>query len=215
MAYLVAVNVGVAKPSPVADLGHTGIDKRPVAGPVLVAAPVAGSALAGDDVCDPEHHGGPDQAVYAYASEELATWAARLDRELPPGMFGENLTTAGVDVSGALIGERWQVGEVLLEVCAPRIPCRKFAAKMAEPRWVKRFTAAAMPGAYLRVLVGGQVRAGDPVAVVSRPDHEVTVATTFRALTTKPELLPGLLAAPALPAKVREVVMRRSADPVG
>ena len=107
------------------------------------------------------HHGGDYQAVYAFAREELDWWAAQLGRELPDGMFGENLTTSGLDVDGALIGERWAVGdEVVLEVCGPRIPCATFAARMGERGWVKRFTDVGRTGAYLSVVTGGTVRPG-------------------------------------------------------
>lgn len=178
----------------------TGIDKRPVAGPVLVAAPgprgTGGSGLAGDAICDLRHHGGDDQAVYAYAREDFNAWQAELGRGLRHGMFGENLTTAGVDVSACLIGERWRVGpELLLEVSAARIPCRKFAAWLGERGWVKRFTDAAAPGAYLRVIQPGEIRAGDPIEIVHRPHHEVTVSLLFRAMTTQRWLAPRVLAA--------------------
>ncbi|WP_344961474.1 MOSC domain-containing protein [Streptomyces thioluteus] len=179
----------------------SGIDKRPVPGPVAVAAPgpkgVAGSGLAGDAIVSLRHHGGDDQAVYAFAREDLDDWERALGRTLPDGSFGENLTTAGVDVSGARIGERWRVGErLLLEVTSPRIPCRTFAHVAGRERLgVRRFTEAAAPGAYLRVLEPGEVRAGDPIAVVHRPAHEVSVSFAFRARTTERALLPRVLAA--------------------
>lgn len=156
-----------------------------------------GSGLAGDAVCDLRHHGGSDQAVYAFAREDLDAWERQLGgRKLANGSFGENLTTAGVDVSGALIGERWRVGpELLLEVTSGRIPCRTFADHIGEEKWVRRFTREAVTGAYLRVIEPGTIRAGDPVEIVHRPDHEVTAALQFRATTTERTLLPSLLAA--------------------
>ncbi|MBB0245917.1 MOSC domain-containing protein [Streptomyces alkaliphilus] len=180
--------------------GLTGIDKRPVAGPVRVTAPPgrgAGgvSGLADDFVGDRRHHGGPDQAVYAFAREDLDRWETALGRPLADGCFGENLTTTGIDVSGALVGERWRIGGSLLEVTCARIPCRTFAGWLDERGWVKRFTEDAAPGAYLRVLEPGEVRAGDPVEITHRPDHEVTVALLFRARTTAPELRPRVIAA--------------------
>jgi MOSC domain-containing protein YiiM len=217
MAQLISVNLAVPRPNPAKGVGVTGIDKRPVPGPVPVRAPGPkatglGSGLVGDRVFDTAHHGGDDQAVYAYAREDLDTWEAELGRTLPGGVFGENLTTSGLDVTGALIGERWRVGEqVVLEVADPRIPCGTFARWMAEQGWVKRFTVRAVPGAYLRVIVPGEIRAGDPVVVVSRPEHDVTIGLTFRALTREPELLPRLLAADALPEKIRELATRRIA----
>ncbi len=199
---LLSVNLGRAKAVPYTDQpeGVTGIDKRPADGPVRVAAPgskgVGASGLAGDSVCDTRHHGGDDQAVYAMAREDLDDWERELGRPLPNGSFGENLTTTGLDVSGALIGERWRVGpEVLLEVTSGRIPCRTFQGHMGEERWMKRFMEKGAPGAYFRVVEPGEIRAGDPVRIVHRPAHEVTVALQFRAVTTQRDLLPRLLAA--------------------
>jgi MOSC domain-containing protein YiiM len=119
-----------------------------------------------------------------------------LGRPLASGSFGENLTTQGIDVSGARIGERWRIGsEVVLEVTCGRIPCLVFQAHLGEKRWVKRFTAKGEPGAYLRVIGPGEIRAGDAIEIVHRPDHDVTVALQFRAVTTERELLPRLLPA--------------------
>ncbi|MGW9025424.1 MOSC domain-containing protein [Streptomyces sp. NPDC055722] len=178
--------------------GLTGIDKRPVDGPVRVAAPgpkgTGASGVAGDAVCDLRHHGGDDQAVYAFAREDLDAWERELGRALPSGSFGENLTTVGLDVSGARIGERWRIGsDLVLEVTSGRIPCRTFQAHLGERGWVKRFTHLGAPGAYLRVIEPGEIRAGDPVTIVHRPDHDVTVALQFRASTTERHLLPRLL----------------------
>jgi MOSC domain-containing protein YiiM len=217
VAELISVNLAVPRPNPAKRVGVTGIDKQPAPGPVQVRAPGPkgtglGSGLVGDRIFDTAHHGGDDQAVYAYAREDLDTWEGELGRTLPSGVFGENLTTSGLDVTGALIGERWRIGEqVVLEVADPRIPCGTFAHWMAEQGWVKRFTVRALPGAYLRVIVAGEIRAGDPVTVLSRPDHDVTIGLTFRALTREPELLPRLLAADALPAEVKQAVTKRTA----
>lgn len=200
--HLLSLNVGRPKAVPYTNQpeGLTGIDKRPVDGPVLVSAPgpkgSGGSGLAGDAVCDLRHHGGDDQAVYAVAREDLDDWERKLGRRLTSGSFGENFTTQGIDVSGALIGERWRVGaHLVLEVTSGRIPCRTFQGHMGEQGWVKRFTAKAAPGAYLRVIEPGEVRAGDPVRVAHRPDHGVTVSLEFRAMTTERALLPRLLPA--------------------
>lgn len=199
---LLSVNVGQAQAVPYTDQpqGLTGIDKRPVDGPVRVAAPgpkgVGASGLAGDAVCDTRHHGGDDQAVYAFAREDLDDWERELGRTLRNGSFGENLTTEGLDVSGALIGERWLIGgAVLLEVTSGRIPCRTFQGHLGEPGWVKRFTQKGASGAYLRVIEPGEIRAGDSIEVVHRPDHGITAALEFRATTTERTLLPRLLAA--------------------
>ncbi|MBL1081452.1 MOSC domain-containing protein [Streptomyces actinomycinicus] len=199
---LLSVNLGRPQPVPYTDQpqGVTGIDKRPADGPVRVAAPgpagTGGSGLTGDTVCDLRHHGGDDQAVYAYAREDLDLWEGELGRTLANGCFGENLTTNGLDVSGALIGERWRIGSgVVLEVTSGRIPCRTFQGHLGERGWVKRFTRKGATGAYLRVIEPGEIRAGDPVEIVHRPDHGVTAALEFRATTTERELLPRLLAA--------------------
>jgi MOSC domain-containing protein YiiM len=212
---LLSVNVGKPRPNPWKPVAQTGIDKQPAGGPVLVTAPgpkgTGAVGLAGDRVYDVKNHGGPDQAVYAYAREDLDRWQAELDRPLRNGMFGENLTTRGVDVTGALIGERWRLGrDVILEVCCPRIPCGTFQGWLAREGWIKRFTQAALPGAYLRVIAPGEIVAGDPVSIEHRPAHDVTVAVAFKALTIEPELLPRLLAADALPEDAKELARRRT-----
>ncbi|MFJ8432115.1 MOSC domain-containing protein [Kitasatospora sp. NPDC094019] len=214
---LLTVNIGRPPPDPwKGGLDATGIDKRPVDGPVHASAPgpkgTGEVGLAGDRVHDVKHHGGPDQAVYAYAREDLDAWQAELGRPLANGVFGENLTTLGLDVNGALIGERWRIGaDVVLEVSGPRIPCATFQGWLEQEGWIKRFTRAAVPGAHLRVVAQGEVRAADRIDVVHRPGHEVTVALAFRALTLEPDLLPLLLAADALPEEVRALVRRRTA----
>ena len=201
---LLSLNLGRATAVPYTEQpeGVTGIDKRPTDAAVRVEAPgpkgVAGSGLTGDAVCHRRHHGGDDQAVYAVAREDLDGWERELGRSLASGSFGENLTTLGVDVSGALIGERWRIGsEVVLEVTCGRIPCLVFQAHLGERGWVKRFTQKGSPGAYLRVIEPGEIRAGDAIEIVHRPDHDVTVALQFRAVTTERELLPRLLPAGA------------------
>ncbi|MEU5435259.1 MOSC domain-containing protein [Streptomyces sp. NPDC020719] len=213
---LLSVNLGRATVVDYTDAegGVTGIGKRPVDGPVRIFRPgskgVGASGVAGDDVCDRRHHGGDHQAVYAYAREDLDTWGRELGRELPGGIFGENLTTYGMDLSDARIGERWRVGpDVVLEVSCSRIPCRTFAGAMGEQGWVKRFTQAAVPGAYLRVIEEGEVRAGDAIEVIHRPEHEVSMAFWFRAFTTERELLPRTLAAgDAMPPERHATVHR-------
>ncbi|MFI0923041.1 MOSC domain-containing protein [Streptomyces sp. NPDC021012] len=200
---LLSVNVGRARAVEYTDAasGMTGIDKRPVEGPVRIEAPgapgVGASGVAGDTVCDLRFHGGDDRAAYAFAREDMDLWERELGRELANGSFGENLTTLGLDVNGALIGERWRIGgEVVLEVTGGRIPCRTFAGFVEEKGWVKRFTQSeAGPGALLRVIVPGEVRAGDPITVLHRPDHDITVARLHRAATTERDQLPAMLAA--------------------
>lgn len=160
-------------------LDETAIDKRPTDGTVRVGS----LGLAGDTQVDVAHHGGPDQAVYAYAREDAQWWADHLGREIPPGSFGENLATEGLDVTGAVIGARWQVGEQgvgpILKVRAPRIPCRTFQAWVDEPLWIKRFTERGAPGAYLSVMSEGVVSAGDPIWVLDSPAHGATIGDAF------------------------------------
>ncbi|MDT0270428.1 MOSC domain-containing protein [Streptomyces sp. DSM 44915] len=201
---LLSVNVGRATTAAKtgAPEGLTGIDKRPVEGPVAVSAPgprgVGGSGLAGDAIGDTRHHGGDDQAVYVYAREDLEHWAGELGRPLTNGVFGENLTTEGIDVGDVRVGEQWRVGaELLLEATSPRIPCATFADWLGERGWVKRFAGGRRPGAYFRVLRPGPISPGDRIEVVHRPDHEVSVAFAFRAQLGEPELRPRVLAAGA------------------
>jgi MOSC domain-containing protein YiiM len=175
----VVVSVNVGTPREVGYRGNsvrTAIWKDPVAGRVKVR----GHKVEGDEQGNPEVHGGPDKAVYAYAAEDYAWWGAELGLELGPGTFGENLTLRGIDVSNALVGERWRVGGILLEVAQPRIPCFKLGIRMGSQRFPARFAAAGRPGAYLRVLAEGEVGAGDPAEVVHRPGHDLSVAEVSR-----------------------------------
>ena len=206
MPSVLSVNIGRPRPNPWKRLPATGIDKRPVTGRVAVTAPgpkgTGAVGLAGDRAYDVKHHGGDDQAVYAYSREDLDHWQRELGRTFAPGAFGENLTTSGLDLNAVLIGERWRIGSVLLEVSAPRIPCATFAGWLDEKGWLRTFTRAARPGPYLRVVEPGDLAAGDDLVVEHRPqDRQVTVAECFRALTLEPELLPRLVDLTALPAK--------------
>ena len=212
VAILLTVNTGALAPSRTRSHRPTAIDKHPHEGPVEVRAPGPrakglGSGLVGDHIGDHRHHGGDGQAVYAYAREELDDWEGVLGRSLPNGAFGENLTTSGLVVSDAVIGERWRVGaEVELRVTGPRIPCGTFRAHIATRGWLKTFTTAARSGAYLCVVKPGSIVAGDEITVVHRPSHAVLVSHAFRALTLEPGLLPDLLAAGAdLDDELREM----------
>ncbi|HEX7461100.1 MAG TPA: MOSC domain-containing protein [Dermatophilaceae bacterium] len=205
-----SVNLARGRPNPdKRSAAMTGIEKIPTSEPVLVRAPGRrndgpGSGLVGDMVGDRLNHGGDKKAVYAYAREDLDYWETVLGRDIRGGMFGENLTTSGVDVNGALIGERWRIGEVVLQVTVPRIPCGTFRAWIAERGWLRTFAQAAVPGTYLSVVSPGYVRAGDQVTVVHRPAHGVTVAQVFRALTLEPDLLPSILAADEIEEETKE-----------
>ncbi len=192
--------------------GRTGINKQPVDHPVAVRAPERkDSGLTGDRIVNTKVHGGEFQAVYAYAREDLDWWQEQLSRPLPGGMFGENLTTAGVDVNGAVIGERWRIGsDLVLETTFARQPCATFQARMGEPRWVKRFTAENRTGAYLRVVTPGDVRAGDTVAVVDRPSHGVTIAEAFWAYCGDKEVARDLLSRPGLAPSLRATLEKHA-----
>ena len=199
---VLTVNVGSPEPNPFKRTGSTGIGKRPAPGLVLVRAPGPkhgglGSGLVGDAVMDRQHHGGDEQAVYAYAREDLDAWERELDRELPGGSFGENLTTVGIDVTDARLGEIWQIGPVgepgrgcRLQITSPRIPCATFRGRMGIKGWLKTFTQGGKPGAYLKVLTPGEIASGDALTVAHRPAHDVSVGVCFRAITTERDLLP-------------------------
>ncbi len=200
---LLSVNVGLPK---VVDTGQrqveTAIWKHPVEGRVKVR----GVNLDGDRQADLTVHGGPDKAVYAYAVEETRLWEEELGRELGAGAFGENLTTEGVDVSGAVLGERWRVGTTLLEVVQPRLPCFKLGLKMGDPTFLRRFARASRPGAYLKIIEEGDLGAGDAIEVdlVGRPDHGVSVRLVADAMLVDHSLIPRAQAAPQLIDSLRE-----------
>ncbi|HEX9352679.1 MAG TPA: MOSC domain-containing protein [Streptosporangiaceae bacterium] len=195
------MNVGRGRPAEWAGrIGRTAIDKRPCPGPVTIGRLGAG----GDEQVDQKHHGGPYQAVYAYAREDLDWWTEQLGRELANGVFGENITTAGLDVSGALLGETWRLGTAVVQIASVRIPCGSFAGWMGERHWVKRFAAAARPGAYLRVLEEGEAGSGDRIEVLSRPAESVTVSEAMRAYYGDAELMRRLVAAPGLDPQWKE-----------
>jgi MOSC domain-containing protein YiiM len=190
-ARVIAVSTGRVKADPKiqAALGRTAIDKRPCGASVAVFR----LGLDGDEQADRQHHGGYEQAVYAYAREDLDWWAEQLGRELRDGLFGENITTAGLDISGAAIGEIWRLGTAVVQVTAPRVPCVTFASWLGEDHWVRRFARAGRPGAYLRVLTEGLVGPGDEIEVLDHPAVRVTVAESMRAYYGDAELMRKLL----------------------
>jgi MOSC domain-containing protein YiiM len=203
-ARVISVNVGLPREREWAGIGRTSIEKHPVAGPVAVRR----WGLDGDQVSDTKHHGGVDQAVYAFAREDLDFWVEQLGVPIRDGHFGENLTTTGIDVNEAEVGEHWRIGSVLLEVASIRTPCNDFKRWMGltgydDTAWVKRFAAVGRVGPYLRVLEEGELAAGDPIEVVHRPGHGVSVTMMFRAVTTQPELLPRLLQVEGLAEEAR------------
>ena len=177
------------------------IVKDPVEGRVRAT----GANLEGDRQADLTVHGGPDKAVYAYAIEDIAWWAQTLERpEVGPGWFGENLTTEGLDVTHSVVGERWRVGGAEFEVSQPRLPCSKLGIRFGEPRMVKAFARASRPGAYLRILVEGTVGAGDPIELLHRPEHGVTVQLVSDAFLVDPSLQPQAAKAPELAASLAD-----------
>jgi MOSC domain-containing protein YiiM len=201
------VSVNVGRPTPLVTgsrVIESAIVKAPVEGPVAVR----GVNLEGDDQADRSVHGGPDQAVYAYASEDIAFWTDVTGLELGGGsgrIFGENLTTAGIDVSDARIGERWRIGTVELRVTGPRIPCFKLEARIGVRGFQKQFLHAGRPGAYFAIAEEGELRAGDAVEVVHRPGHDVTprliVETMWLDRTRLAEVEPAV---PDMLPKLRE-----------
>jgi len=215
-ARVTAVCVGAARLHVHADgrEERTAIDKRPVEGPVAVGS----EGLTGDAQANRRVHGGVERAVYAYAQEDADHWIAALEREVPPGMLGENLRTTGLDVSGARVGERWSTSRgVVLEVSAPRMPCRTLQGFLDVPDMVGRFASAGRPGAYLRVLVPGTIAAGDTItvdrstAVAGAPSvAEVMAWRTGSTTTDQLRTLAGLEALAAdTRAKARELLTGR------
>jgi MOSC domain-containing protein YiiM len=198
------VSVNVGRPTPLftgSRVIESAIVKAPVEGPVAVR----GVNLEGDDQADRSVHGGPDQAVYAYASEDIAFWSDVTGLDLGAGAFGENLTTAGIDVSDVRIGERWRIGTVELRVTGPRIPCFKLEARIGVRGFQKQFLHAGRPGAYFAIAEEGDLRAGDAVEVVHRPEHDVTprliVETMWLDRTRLAEVEPAV---PDMLPKLRE-----------
>jgi MOSC domain-containing protein YiiM len=196
MAILLSVNVGTPVEASWAGIGRTSIAKTSLLGEVAVHA----LGVAGDQVSDTKHHGGVAAAVYAFAREDLDWWSEELGQPISDGQFGENLTTSGIDVNEALIGERWRIGSVLLEITDVRIPCNDFKNWMGRSgydnkAWVRRFTAIGRPGPYLKVVQEGVLQAGDELTVVHTPDHGVSVSAYFLARTTNKAAFPGLKAA--------------------
>jgi MOSC domain-containing protein YiiM len=180
--------------------GRTGIDKRPTTAKVKFE----NEGVVGDVVVDRKHHGGYDKAVYAYAREDAIWWESQIGRKIDNGAFGENLTTEGIDVNAAVIGERWQIGSVILEVSEPRIPCRVFAGFWDRPTLIKDFTDARRSGAYLRIIQEGEITAGDEISVIHRPEHEVTIKDIFDAKAGERGKITQLKQVAALSDKYKE-----------
>ena len=180
--------------------GKTGIDKRAVEGPVTFA----NEEVTGDVIVDRNHHGGFDQAVYAYSREDADWWQNQLGITIDNGRFGENLTTSGIDVNQALVGERWKIGSTILEVSQPRIPCRVFAGFWQRPTLIKEFMESGKPGTYLRIIQEGQINAGDVIEIVFKPDHQITIADLYAAKNGERSKVQEIAAVKELSIKYQE-----------
>lgn len=208
-AVVVSVHVGRPRTVPTRRAAvTTAIWKHLVEGRVAVR----GVNVDGDDQADRSVHGGPDKAVYAYALEEVRAWESELGRDLGEAAFGQNLTSRGIDVSGALIGERWSIGSTVLEVAQPRLPCFKLGLRIGTPGFVRRFAAASRPGAYLRIVEEGDVGARDPIEVISRPDHGITSRMVSDAILGDHALMPVVVRAHQLPSELRSWMTDRLDD---
>lgn len=180
--------------------GKTGIDKRAVLGAVTFA----NEGVQNDVIVDRNHHGGYDQAVYAYAREDADWWEKELGTAIENGRFGENLTTSGIDVNQGLVGERWKIGSVILELSQPRIPCRVFAGFWQRPTLIKEFMAAGRPGAYLRIIQEGEITAGDEIEVILKPDHGITIADLYAAKNGERLKIQAIMQVPQLSDSFRD-----------
>ena len=180
--------------------GRTGIDKRSVAGHIEFK----NNGVAGDRIIDTNVHGGYDQAVYAYAREDAQWWEKEIGEEIPAGRFGENLTTQGIDVNAALVGEQWKIGSVILEVSQPRIPCRVFAGFWKRATLIKDFTQAGRPGTYLRIIQEGMAQAGDSIEVIYKPDHSISIKDLFSAKSGERSKINEIKVVPQLSTEFKE-----------
>ena len=174
---LISVNLGQERTLQLKKLiERTGIFKFPTQESVKVTK----LGLEGDVIFDKEDHGGPDQAVYVYGGADYAWWSKELGVDIAPGSFGENLTISELESGPFKIGDTLNVGEVILQVTAPRIPCGTIAARMDDPQWVKKFRHAERPGLYCRVLKEGFVQTDDPVSVEHYGGETLSILEMFR-----------------------------------
>lgn len=194
--YLQSINIGTKQTFQIGDkLVETGIFKNPVTGPVVITT----EGAAGDVIHAKRVHGGPEQALYIYGALDYAWWANQLGHPLDPGTFGENLTISELESASFRLGDRLVIGEVVLEVSGPRLPCPNLAKRMEDRTFVKQFRQARRPGFYCRVLQTGVICAGEQVTLEPGPQQHVTIAETFDAFMTLPpnrELIQRVLASP-------------------
>ncbi|WP_219106634.1 MOSC domain-containing protein [Austwickia sp. TVS 96-490-7B] len=213
-ARVLSTNVAVPRPDPAGADRYTGISKRLTA-QISVFTPGPsygdGSGVEGDFIGDRDHHGGEQKAVYAYAREQLHYWSREFGRILEPGSFGENITTAGVDLEALLINQRLRIGTAVFEVSVPRTPCRTFAAHLGVPQWVQRFTEHGRCGTYLRVVESGKVTPGDSISLDGHPGHDITMYTAFAAAMGDDDAAALVVAAECLPPYYHERLVRRLA----
>ena len=181
-------------------VGKTGIDKRPKLGRVSLE----NDAVEGDQVLDTKNHGGKDQAVYAYAREDADWWEKEIGLEINNGRFGENLTTQDIDVTNAIVGEKWALGTCILQVTMPRIPCKVFQGFWQRPNLIKEFTQAQRPGAYLKIIQEGYVSAGDDISVFDIPQHGITIKDLFMAKGGERSKIKDINLIPGLALKFKE-----------
>jgi MOSC domain-containing protein YiiM len=205
-ATIVSVNVGRPRAfqhngrSATSSIWKSPVDRR---------VAVRGVNVEGDDQADREVHGGPDKAVYAYALEDVRFWERELGRALELAAVGENLTTEHIDVTGAVVGARWAIGSAEFEVSEPRAPCWKLAHKMDDPTFIRRFTKAGRPGAYLRIVREGEIGAGDEIRILSTPAHRMTVGDVFRIYSRDRDEVAKLVAIPELSQSWRSWAERK------
>ena len=174
---ILSVNIGRVTPLANAKAsGVTGIFKQPVREPVAVTS----HGLAADAICDTENHGGIDQAVYVFGAPDYAWWSQELEWDLPPGTFGENVILSDMESALLLIGDRFHIGGLILEVTAPRIPCITLARRMNDPGFLKRFRDAERPGVYCRVIQEGMLQVGSEVRLERYAGLSVSVLEVFR-----------------------------------
>lgn len=209
---VVSINVGRPR-----EFDYHGRPARSAIWKVSVTGRVAarGVNLEGDEQADREAHGGPDKAVYAYAVEDLRWWQNEIGRSIPYGGFGENLTTEGIEVNDALVGERWEIGTAVFEISEPRVPCWRLGVRMNDALFPRRFTEAMRPGAYLRIIAEGDLTATDEIRIVEKPNHDLTIRDVFRIFTRDRHEVERLLAIPRMSESWKrwaEALLRKHSD---